>query len=121
MPAGQGLKTARKRLFRRQKRETARQLSRTGGSVAIRCKGRYAVRLVPISALGMVVGRRGRRTGAMLRHERIELFLVLGVTQAIEEILELDLLLFEPSQRIGAILVKGAIAARWRTEAEAVP
>src|SRR5579872_5278408 len=69
----------------------------------------------------MIVGRRRRRTGAVLRHEGIELFLVLGVTQAIEEILELDLLLFEPPERIGAVLVKGAVAARGRAEAEAVP
>ena len=31
----------------------------------------------------------------MLRHERVELFLVLGVAQALEEVLELDLLLFQ--------------------------
>src|ERR1700761_6774557 len=67
----------------------------------------------------MVVRRRRRRTGAVLRHERIELFLVLGVAQAIEEILELDLLLLEPPQRIGAVLVEGAIATRGRAEAEA--
>src|ERR1700759_3702460 len=67
----------------------------------------------------MVVRRRRCRTGAMLRHERIELFLVLGVAQAIEEILELDLLLLKPPQRIRAVFVEGAIAARGRAEAEA--
>ena len=39
---------------------------------------------------------RGRgRARPMLRHELVELFLVLGVAQAIEEIPELGLLLFE--------------------------
>src|SRR6476661_4861808 len=55
----------------------------------------------------------------MLRHELVELFLVLGVTQTIEEILELGLLFFETTQRFHAVLVEGAIAARRRTEAEA--
>jgi hypothetical protein len=45
-------------------------------------------------ALRLTVGRRGR-TRAVLRHELVELFLVLGVTQPVEEILEFGLLLFE--------------------------
>src|SRR3984957_13488134 len=67
----------------------------------------------------MLVGRRRRRTGTVLRHERIELFLVLGVTQAIEEILELDLLLFKPLQCVRTVVVEGAVAARRRPETEA--
>src|SRR4249920_1808749 len=65
-----------------------------------------------------LVVRRGR-TRLVLRHELVELFLVLGVAQAIEEIPELDLLLFEAPQRFGAVLVEGAVAARGRTKAEA--
>ena len=52
----------------------------------------------------------------MLRHELVELFLVLGVAQAIEEIAEFGLLLFEAPQRFHAVFVEGAIAARGRTE-----
>src|SRR5882724_2460904 len=65
-------------------------------------------------ALRLIV-RRGR-TRLVLRHEGVELFLVLGVAQAIEEIAEFDLLLFETLQRFGAIFVEGAVAARGRTE-----
>src|SRR5881628_2719281 len=70
------------------------------------------------SALLRLVVRRGRPR-LVLRHERVELFLVLGVTQAIEEILELDLLFLEPAQGFHAVLVEGAVAAGRRTEAEA--
>src|SRR5579863_10297171 len=55
----------------------------------------------------------------MLRHELVELFLVLGVTQAIEEILEFGLLFLKPSQRLHAVFVEGAVAARRRAEREA--
>src|SRR5262252_361333 len=55
-----------------------------------------------------------RRTVAALRHELVELGLVLGVPQAIKEIAELALLLFKPPKRLGAIFIEGAIAAgRW--------
>ena len=58
--------------------------------------------------------------GAMLRHELVELFLVLGVAQAIEKILEFGLLLLEALQGFHAVFVEGAVAARGRTaEAEA--
>ena len=40
-------------------------------------------------ALSLRLIVRRRRTLLVLRHEGVELFLVLGVTQAIEEILEL--------------------------------
>src|SRR4051812_44506472 len=70
---------------------------------------------VTASALRLVV-RRGRAR-LVLRHECIELFLVLGVAQAVEEIPELDLLLFKALQGLGAVLVEGAVAARLRTEA----
>src|SRR4051795_4182956 len=67
----------------------------------------------------LLVGRRRGRACLVLRHELVELFLVLGVTQTVEEVLELDLLLLEPLQCLGAVLVKGAVAARGRTEAKA--
>ena len=63
---------------------------------------------------GLVLRRRlvvrRRRAILVLRHERVELFLVLGVTQARQEILELLLLLLETAQRFGAVLVEGAVA-----------
>src|SRR4051812_14257414 len=67
----------------------------------------------------LLVGRRRGRARLVLRHELVELFLVLGVTQTVEEVLELDLLLLEPLQRLGAVFVEGAVAARGRAEAEA--
>jgi hypothetical protein len=60
------------------------------------------------SGLGLTVRGRGR-TRAVLGHERVELFLVLGVTQPIEEILEFGLLLFEALQGLDAVFVEGAI------------
>src|SRR6476659_7979219 len=71
------------------------------------------------SGLGLtILGRRGR-TLPMLRHELVELFLVLGVTQAIEEIAEFGLLFLEPPQGFHAVVVKGAVAAGGRTERKA--
>src|SRR5690625_383142 len=46
-----------------------------------------------------------------LRHELVELGLVLGLPQALEEIEELLLLFLEPPQRLFAILIEGAVAA----------
>ena len=54
---------------------------------------------------------------AVLRHELIELFLVLGVTQPIEEVAEFGLLFLKAPQRFHAVFVEGAVAARGRTEA----
>ena len=59
-------------------------------------------------ALRLIVRR--RRTILVLRHERVELFLVLGVAQASQEILELLLLFLEAAQRLRAVLVEGAVA-----------
>src|SRR3954451_17419320 len=70
------------------------------------------------STLLRLVVRRGR-TLLVLRHELVELFLVLGVAQALEEILELDLLFFETLQGFGGVLVEGGVAARGLPEAEA--
>src|SRR3954471_16523542 len=70
------------------------------------------------SALLRLVVRRGR-TRLVLRHEGVELFLVLGVAQAVEEIPELDLLFLEPTQGFRAVLVEGAVAAGGLAEAEA--
>src|SRR2546430_689647 len=79
--------------------------------------GAHRLRLgsvVEASALRLVVRR--HRTLLVLRHEGVELFLVLGVAQAVEEIAEFDLLLFETLQGFDAVFVEGAVAARGRTE-----
>src|SRR5215472_12973277 len=96
--------------------------SQAGGSYAVRPLGALGLKAIPLSA-GSVLGRRIVRRGrpvAMLRHERIELFLVLGVAQPNQEFLELLLLLLEAPQRLVAIVIEGAVAARGRTEAEAM-
>src|SRR3954471_13811257 len=49
---------------------------------------------------------------APLGHELVERGLVLGEAQPIKEVAEFALLLFEPPQRFGAVLVKSVIAAR---------
>src|SRR3954453_15175657 len=55
----------------------------------------------------------------MLRHELVELFLVLGMAQTVEEIPELGPLFPEPPQRFHAVFVEIAVAAGGRTEREA--
>ena len=70
-----------------------------------------------LSLCGWSFGGVGR--GLCCAMNCVELFLVLGVAQAVEEILELDLLFLEPLQGFRAVLVEGAVAARGRTEAEA--
>src|SRR6476646_4864380 len=52
------------------------------------------------------------RPVAPLGHELVELGLVLGHAQSVEELVELALLLLEPPQRFGAVLVEGSVAAR---------
>src|SRR3981081_1689890 len=80
--------------------------------------GAHRLRLQPSkSGLRLTVRGRWRRTLAVLRHELVELFLVLGVTQPIEEILELGLLLLEAAQGFHAVFVEGAVAAGGRAEA----
>src|ERR1700730_37003 len=61
--------------------------------------------------LGFRAGRAGAAAAA-ISHELIELGLVLGVAQALQEFPELALLLFEPAQRLGAIFVARPISAR---------
>src|SRR4051812_42090872 len=104
----------------RSHKQTARLLIANGRS----CRpsdfmGAHRLRLnfQAVLALRLIVRR--RRTLPMLRHELVELFLVLGVTQAVEEVPEFGLLLLEPPQGFHAIVVKGAVAARGRTEGEA--
>src|SRR5204862_7484526 len=65
-----------------------------------------------------VLGR--RRALPMLRHELVELFLVLGVTQTIEEIAEFGLLFLETPQRFHAVFVESAVATGGRPEREAM-
>ena len=61
------------------------------------------------SALRLIVRR--RRTWTMLRHEFVELLLVLGVTQPVEEVLEFGLLGLETLKCLHAVVVEGAVAA----------
>src|SRR5262252_2301932 len=58
------------------------------------------------------LGRRG--AVAALGHELVELGLILGHAQALEEFAEFALLVLEPAQRLAAVLVEGAVAARRR-------
>ena len=51
------------------------------------------------------------RAVAPLGHELIEFGLVLGEAQPIDEVAELALLVFEPPQGLGAVLVEGVVAA----------
>src|SRR5580700_9694184 len=62
------------------------------------------------SRLRFRLGSLGRARPA-LGHELVELPLVLGLAQAVEELDELALLLLQPPQRLFAILVEGAVAA----------
>src|SRR4029078_9903204 len=57
--------------------------------------------------------RGGVRRGpvAPIRHELVELGLVLGHAQAVEECAELALLFLEPAQGFRPVLVKSAVAA----------
>src|SRR5208282_970089 len=63
-------------------------------------------------------GLRIRLEGALapVGHELIELGAVFSEAQPRKEFLELALLVFEALQRLGAIIVEGAVAARSRTE-----
>src|SRR6185437_1898873 len=56
----------------------------------------------------------GLRPIAALGHKLIELGFVLGEAQTIEELAEFALLFLKPPQRVGAIFVEGAVAARGR-------
>src|ERR1700730_8749037 len=56
--------------------------------------------------------RRGLGTIAPFRHELIELGLVLGHAQALQEIAEFALLVLQTPQRLGTVLVESAVAAR---------
>src|SRR5215510_5135314 len=54
-------------------------------------------------------------------HELVELGLVLCKAKAVQEFPELTLLFLEPAQRIGPVLVEGAVAARWRVVPATAP
>src|ERR1043166_3444167 len=72
-------------------------------------------RAVGTSALRLRSFRRLRRGAvAPLGHELVELGLVLGEAQPVEEVAEFALLVLEPTQRLGAVLVEGMVAARRR-------
>src|SRR5206468_7912548 len=77
--------------------------------------------LAAASTLGLLVGGRWRRPLPVLGHELVELLLVLGVAQPIQEFAELGLLVLKPPQGFHAVLVEGAVAAAGRAEAEAEP
>ena len=51
------------------------------------------------------------RPVAPVGHELIEFRLVLGLAQALQEVAELALLIFEAPQRLGPVFVEGAVAA----------
>jgi hypothetical protein len=53
-------------------------------------------------------------TPAALIHELVEFDFVLRMAQAVKKFLEFALLLFEPAQGLGAVIVEGAVAARSR-------
>src|SRR5205085_9812285 len=57
----------------------------------------------------LMIGRRWRRRrpAAALVHELVKLCLVLGVAQAVQEILEFGLLFLETLQRLLTVFVKG--------------
>src|SRR5476649_1166692 len=92
----------------KQNRPPAEQM---GGCVAVRFCGGTPPEAEPCYAwlrLGLAV--RGRsRTGLVLCHELVELFLVLGVAQAIEEIAEFGLFLFQALERFDAVFVERTI------------
>src|ERR1700733_9280019 len=67
----------------------------------------------------MVLGRR-LRAGAVVGHEEVELLLVLGMAQAVEEFAKLLLLVLKAPQRLHAAFVESAVAARRRPEGEAM-
>src|SRR3954451_8056720 len=56
-----------------------------------------------------------RRRGApgTIGHKLVELGLVLGLAEPLEEIEEFLLLVFETAQRLGLVVVEGAVAARF--------
>ena len=70
-----------------------------------------------ISGGRLASGGRLRRSAMNWSNSR----LVLGVPQAIEELAELALLLFEAAQRLGAVLVEGAVAAGTRVPHHSPP
>src|ERR1700720_1724216 len=65
--------------------------------------------------LGLWRSARLRGAGAAFGQELVELSLVLGMPQAIKELAELALLLFESPQRLGAVLIEGVIATGARS------
>src|SRR3982074_562688 len=99
------------------KNANARLLSQTGGRMRRQACGGTTPEAGPSnSSLGLAVRGR-RRTLPMLGHELIELFLVLGVPQALQEFLKFGLLLLKAPQRFHAVFVEGAVAARGRAKA----
>src|ERR1044072_3991826 len=79
----------------------AARLAKSGPGMA-GLRGRSALRRRSLRCLAV----------AALGHELIELLLVLGKAQPVEEIAKLALLFFEAVQRRGAILVERMVAAR---------
>src|ERR1700691_326451 len=76
-------------------RWTAHETSASKGSLALRR------RLRPVAG----------RTGAALVHKLIELGAGFGKAQPAKRILEFALFVFEPAQRLGAVIIEGPIAA----------
>src|SRR5882724_8423740 len=72
---------------------------------------------------GGLVGPRLRLVAAprAVRHELVELGLILGPSQVFEELGELPLVILEAAQGLLAIVVEGAVAGRARRPAAAAP
>ncbi len=99
-----------------------RRLFRRRGLVGVSREGRspHKARLRGPSASVARFARRRPVLGILpppLGHELIELGPVFGEAQPRQEVLERLLLVFEPLQRLLAIIVEGAVAARGRAEA----
>src|SRR5579863_8382165 len=73
-----------------------------------------------VMELPLALRRRLRRfaAGAVAAfvHELVELGAILGKAQALQELLEFALFIFEPAQGFGAVIVEGAIATGSRAK-----
>ena len=61
---------------------------------------------------GLLIRRRGRRARPAFGHELVELGLVLGEAQALEEGAELLLLFLQAAEGLGLVFIEGAVAGR---------
>src|SRR6516164_1133525 len=78
--------------------------------------GRPSARL-QVESLRLRLRRRGfvARAIAAIGHKLIELGAILGKAQPLQELPEFALLILEPAQGLGAVLIERAVAARGRS------